>query len=131
MPLRRAQNKAKTSHEHRPRYTINGIPRHRRRGSQDQLRGRREFLTKEAVHDAFLCLQRTVIWIRSAPGAGRFAVGDDPRRLLARENHQSFNTNLVANMLTVTDLAYKPLFLSHPAPPDYDVIVGQTENACQ
>ena len=51
---------------------LNGIPRHRGRGSQDQLRGRREFLTKWAVQKRQLSLHRTVIRICGRPNAARF-----------------------------------------------------------
>ena len=39
---------------HKKQRTINGIPRDRSRGSQDQLRGRREFQTKRAIACSFL-----------------------------------------------------------------------------
>jgi hypothetical protein len=45
------------------------------------------------------------------------------RKMLRRERHQGFERDLVAYMLTIPDLAYVPLFLSHTAPPDYAVIV--------
>ena len=84
------------------------------------------------------CLQRTVIRICAAPGARwlidavaferfRTAMGKDAGRLfwkmLRGERHQWFERDLVAYMLTLPDLAYVPLFLSHTAPPDYAGIV--------
>jgi hypothetical protein len=40
-----------------------------------------------------------------------------------REHNEGFQCDLVTYMLTIPDLAYIPLFLSHTAPPDYAVIV--------
>ena len=73
-------------------------------------------------------LQRTIIRVRSTPGAGRFidavalecvgtAMSDDSRRLLRqilrRKNNFGFQGNLVSYMFTMKHLAYKPLLLSH------------------
>jgi hypothetical protein len=44
-------------------------------------------------------------------------------KMLRGERHQGFERDFVAYMLTVPDLAYVPLFLSHTAPPDYAGIV--------
>ena len=85
-----------------------------------------------------LSLHRTVIRICAAPGARRLvdavaferirtAVGKDAGwlfgQMLRGKYNQGFQGDLVIYMLTIPDLAYIPLFLSHMAPPDYAVIV--------
>jgi hypothetical protein len=54
-------------------------------------------------------------------------MGDDAgwlfRQILRRKYNQGFQGDLVFYVLTITDLAYIPLFLRHTAPPDYAVIV--------
>jgi hypothetical protein len=44
-------------------------------------------------------------------------------QVLRGKYNQGFQGDLVTHMLTVTDLVYIPLFLSHTVPPDYAVIV--------
>ena len=53
------------------------------------------------------------------------------RKVLAWKNHESFEADLMTDVLTVTELADKPLFLRHSTPPDYVVIVCQAKDACQ
>jgi hypothetical protein len=53
------------------------------------------------------------------------------RQMLRRKYDQGFQCDLVSYMLTITDLVYEPLFLSHTAPPDYAVILRQAKDACQ
>jgi hypothetical protein len=54
-------------------------------------------------------------------------VGNDTWGLLGqvfrRENHLGLQGDLVSDMLAVANLTYIPLFLRHPAPPDYAIIV--------
>jgi hypothetical protein len=45
------------------------------------------------------------------------------RQMFRRKYNQSFQCDLVTYMLTITNLVYIPLFLSHTAPPDYAAIV--------
>jgi hypothetical protein len=42
---------------------------------------------------------------------------------LRRKYNQGFQVDLVFYVLTIQDLVYIPLFLSHMEPPDYAVIV--------
>ena len=99
---------------------------------------REERVFNEVGGSRLLSLHRTVIRVCAAPGAGGFvnpvaferirtAVGDDAGLLfgqvLRREYYQGFQGDLVSYVLTIADLTYIPLFLSHTAPPDYAVIV--------
>ena len=85
-----------------------------------------------------LSLRRSEVRVCATPGARhpvhfvafdriRAAAGMDPWRLLGhivrRQNEFRFQRDLVTDMLTITDLAYEPLLLSHRAPPNYAVIV--------
>jgi hypothetical protein len=53
------------------------------------------------------------------------------RQVLRRKHNQGFQRDFVTYMLTIPDLVYKPLFLSHTAPPDYTAIVWDSQDACQ
>jgi hypothetical protein len=54
-------------------------------------------------------------------------MGNDTWRLFREkfrgQHNEGFQCDLVTYVLTIPDLVYKPLLLSHTAPPDYAVIV--------